>query len=421
MRRRVDVEGLGELPVPLQTQTLVVALETRFSGRRWVELRGLASNLLLAVLAGAGDEGLGLARLVLLAVIRGMALVDARMVARFPRLAAWLGATRSGDAGIFTLSRLVARLLALVSPALELLPARQAAPPLLEPTGLVLERFLAANAGLLHQVGTGRAGRIIGVALVLDRRMATRTGSGAGEPALGRPRPAWLRRLEDRPSAGAADLVEDGLRARHAGPFVAELLAGVLAALELTAAYLQANMLRLEVVVGSPLLLPPLGRLLLARATALSALVPPAVELSPAGAEAVRVLDFPLVAGRVGHCPSAPARNVHGLGARRAGASVAFVRAQMTASQNLIAWLVAVRNGVLTRPSWLEGHRVEGRLATRAVGDNIRREGAVSGHFILRVAGIPTGMVSAVECPATHIAAAERALEPLVRAGFWVF
>ena len=168
VRRRVDVKRLGELPVPLQTQTLIVALETRFPGRRRVELRGLTSNLLLAVLARASDEGLGLARLVLLAVVRGMALVGARMVARFPRLAARLGAMRAGDAGIFTVSRLVARLLALVSPALELLPARQAAPPLLEPTGLVLECFLAANAGFLHQVGTRRTRRIIGVALVLN-------------------------------------------------------------------------------------------------------------------------------------------------------------------------------------------------------------------------------------------------------------
>ncbi len=140
---------------------------------------------------------------------------------------------------------------------------------------------------------------------------------------------------------------------------MAELLASVLAALELTAAYLQANMLRLEVLVGRPLLLPPLGRLLLARAAAFSTLVPSTVELSPADAEAVRVLDVPLVASRVGHCPSAPARNVHGLGARRAGTGMAFVQAQMTASQNLIAWLVAVWDGFLTRPSWLEGYQLK--------------------------------------------------------------
>ena len=145
---------------------------------------------------------------------------------------------RASNASIFTLARLVARLPAFMNSALELLPTRQTTPALLEPAGLVLQHFLAADAGLLHQEGALGAGCVVGVTLVLHRRMATWAGSRAEEPALWRPRPAGLGWLKNGPPAGAADLVEDGLRARHAGPLVAKLLARVLAALELAAAYL---------------------------------------------------------------------------------------------------------------------------------------------------------------------------------------
>ena len=111
---------------------------------------------------------------------------------------------------------------------------------------------------------------------------------------------------------------------------------------------MQADMLRLVVFGGISLLLSPLRCLLFAGAAALSAFVSSAVKLSFANAEAVRVRNAPLMARRPGRCPAAAARYVDVLGARRARASVAFVRAQMTTSQNLIAWLVAVRDGVLT-------------------------------------------------------------------------
>jgi hypothetical protein len=166
-------------------------------------------------------------------------------------------------------------------------------------------------------------------------------------------------------------------------------------------------MLRLVVFDGIPLLLPPLRGLLLAGTAAVSAFVSSAVKLSFADAEAVRVNNAPLMARRPGRCPAATARYVDVLAARRAGASVAFVRAQMTTSQNLIAGLVAVRDRILTRLPWFHGHRIERSLAARAVGDNVWREGAVGGRFILGVTWFLAGVVPAVECPATDIVAAE--------------
>jgi hypothetical protein len=83
----VDVQCLSELSVPLQTETFVVAFESRLSVGRGVEPRRLTPNLLFPVLAGASDECLGLARLVLLAGIGRVALVSACVFARFPDLA----------------------------------------------------------------------------------------------------------------------------------------------------------------------------------------------------------------------------------------------------------------------------------------------------------------------------------------------
>lgn len=88
---------------------------------------------------------------------------------------------------------------------------------------------------------------------------------------------------------------------------MAELLAGMLTALELAAAYLQANMLRFVVLVDTAFLLPPLGRSLLSRATALSALMSSAVELGSANAETLRMRDVALVTSRPSLRPSAPA------------------------------------------------------------------------------------------------------------------
>jgi hypothetical protein len=92
VRAGVDVECLGELAVPLETETFVVAFERRLSVRRRVEPRRLAANLLFPVLARASNECLGLARLVLLAGVGCVALISACVLARFPDLATGLRA-----------------------------------------------------------------------------------------------------------------------------------------------------------------------------------------------------------------------------------------------------------------------------------------------------------------------------------------
>lgn len=92
VRAGVDVQSFGELPVSLEPSTFVVAGKGRFSGRRRGELRSLASDLLLAVLARAGNECLGLARFVLFTGVGRVALVDARVLAGFSYLATGLRA-----------------------------------------------------------------------------------------------------------------------------------------------------------------------------------------------------------------------------------------------------------------------------------------------------------------------------------------
>lgn len=115
---RVDVQGLGEAAVALEDETLVVALERSVTGRPRVGARGEALGLLLAPLAGAGDEGLGEAGLVLLAEGWGVALLDADVVAGFPDLAAGLAAVRARDADVLALAGPVAQFFAFVSSAL---------------------------------------------------------------------------------------------------------------------------------------------------------------------------------------------------------------------------------------------------------------------------------------------------------------
>lgn len=206
---RVDVERVSEAPVALQTETLVVAFQCIARGR-WVGPGSLTADLLLAVLAGAGDEGLALARLVLAARVRCVARVGAGVVAGLADLAARLGAVRTCDADVLALARPVAEFAALVGAALEFLAARESAGCAVEPTGLVLERFLSTDAGLFDEEGTFGARDIVRVALVGNSWVTAELRSGAVEAAFGRPCPARLGRLEDCSSAGAANLVEDG-------------------------------------------------------------------------------------------------------------------------------------------------------------------------------------------------------------------
>lgn len=167
------------------------------------------------MLARARDERLALARLVLVARVGCVARVGAGVVAGLADFAAGLRAVRARDGGVFALARPMTQFATLVGAALELLTAGHAAGGRVEPAGLVLEKFLAANAGLLDEEGALGAGNVVGVALVGDDRVAARTGSGAIEAALGWPCSAGLGWLKDRSAAGTADFVEDSFQARR--------------------------------------------------------------------------------------------------------------------------------------------------------------------------------------------------------------
>jgi len=354
MGRRVDFKSRSQLMVALQTETFVVALQGRLGRRPRVESRGLATDLLLAILAGTSDECLRLAGLVLLAGIRGVALLCASVLARFADFTTWLQAVCPGDPYVFALPGSVAVFLALMSAALERLAARQATSGLFEPARLVLQDLLSTNARLLHQKGALWARYIIRVTLVLNTGMSASASPVALKPALRWPAAAGLWRGEDGTPASATDLVENGFGARRAWTPMAQLLASVVAALELTSAHLDADVFSLVVFIdSSTLLLSSLSSLFLSRAAPLSALVSTTVELSLANAEAQGMLDGSLVTNRLGCRSSTPAGHIDDLGAETTRARVAPLFARVTARKNLVARLLAVWYRILARLSRL--------------------------------------------------------------------
>lgn len=81
------------------------------------------------------------------------------------------------------------------------------------PAGLVLEGFLAADAGLFHKKWALWARLVVFVASVLDLGMAAGLWASAIKVAGWRASSTWLRRMKSRSTAGAADFVEYSLQA----------------------------------------------------------------------------------------------------------------------------------------------------------------------------------------------------------------
>lgn len=128
--------------------------------------------------------------------------------------------------------------------------------------------------------------------------MTTWLAPSTRESALGRPRSAWLWRIEYGAPTIAADLVKDSFNTGRALTLVAELLTRVLTTLQCTATNLETDMFCFVVLVRPAIFLfPSLCGLLLARATTLAAFVSAAVQLDLANPEAHRMLDRALVAG----------------------------------------------------------------------------------------------------------------------------
>lgn len=250
---------------------------------------------------------------------------------------------------------------------------------------------------------------------MLDARMATPSRLPTLEAALGRPHATRLGWLKDGTPAGTADLIENGFWAGATGAPVTQLLASMFAALELTTANLKADVLGFKVVVGTSLLPPSLGGLLLARTAMLAAFVSATVELGLAGAKAHRGFCLSLVTDASCGRPATSACDVDVLEAWSTVACVALVETQMPTGKRLVAGLVAMGNIILTRLPWPCCDLRQRRIATWAVGHHIRRKGTVGRLLVLRVTGFLAGVITTVEPSATDAAADKRSLEPRVR------
>lgn len=167
----VDVQSECKFPVPLQACAFVIAGQG-LSIVSFTVLRSAAFHLLLLSLAVASNEYLALAWFVLLAWEWGVASIfDVRMTTNFLLLPTRLLARLAMS--IFTLSRCMARLQAIMRATLELLPTYFSAANIRKPTLLILQSLLATHAPLLHKKRTLGASFIVLMAVVRNNRMAT--------------------------------------------------------------------------------------------------------------------------------------------------------------------------------------------------------------------------------------------------------
>lgn len=319
---------------------------------------------------------------------------------------------RAGNISVFTFARTVTLLSTCVSAALELLTTRQTAASPLEPARPVLHPLLAADARLLYQERTLGTVDIVRMAVVLHRGVSAGRCSSAVEAALRGPGSARLRGLQDSPAAGTADLLEDGFEAAWAGPSMANLRTLVSSTLQCPAAYAEADVFRLNLIRSLLLsMLPPsslsLHCLLLPCTAALSTLVATAVELGLADLETHRSRDLSLMAEGLAHSTGASTGNILLLEACVTRTGMTRIHAPVTARKNLVADLLAVRNLVLTRLSWLVEELFQRCFATRTVKDNIWSRWAVCRHFVLRMASLLTIVQTTIVFPPTSRSAVE--------------
>lgn len=133
---------------------------------------------------------------------------------------------------ILTLSCSVARLSTCVTTTFERLTADQAAKNICTPAWLVLEYLLCAEARLLRQEWTFRTLFFFGVATVCHLGMAASLPSLTREITGRWSRTTWQWGLEDCSATVAGNVVKDSFFTRGAGPFMTEVGAAVVPALE---------------------------------------------------------------------------------------------------------------------------------------------------------------------------------------------
>lgn len=228
----------------------------------------------------------------------------------------------------------MAQFLAAMQSALQLLPANPPAMCLLEVARLAVNLFLATSAPFLNQERALGAGYVSSVTVVLDGRMSTAGPSETVETAVWRPGTARLRGVKDCPAAVATDFGEDGFWAVGTWATVADLLALVTAALQLSTACLDANVLCFDrcyftgkLMLSSSCL--SLSSLLFACTAVLSALVTTAAQVGLANSHTHGALNIALMADAPRACPATYASNLYSLVAESTISGMALGGAQV--------------------------------------------------------------------------------------------
>lgn len=242
----IDIECQSKLAIALETCTLLIALQ-RLLTVAFAGLRGVTLSFLFDPLTVAGNDDLVLTRPFFFAQLREVARCHVRMTTdtQFP--------AASLLAGFLALTTAVALLLALVNTALQCTTTDLAAANFTEPTRLIFDNVLAAQARLGRQV------RALGAIFLVTVTVVTYLGVPAAlrpptrKAAWRRPSTTRKRRLQHSPTAIATDLVEDGISTSTTRTFVTELLAAMLwiAAFQLATARAGANVLCLKIVSRS--------------------------------------------------------------------------------------------------------------------------------------------------------------------------
>ena len=237
---------------------------------------------------------------------------------------------------IFTFSWAMTTLLARMDSALQALLADLSTGDGCRPAGLVLEHLLTTHTCLLNEVRTFWTGLLVAVAVVLSLWMT----AGLWPPTLVRarwwPRTAWLRRVEDRACAITSDFLKYRLSAASASSSVAQILTEMfwITTCQRLATGASTDVLCFKILLlsGSVSLRLLLScethrGVLLTWTTALTALVAPAVQESPADTHTLWPLFHALVADSSRGGPSTAAVDGDNL---ETWVAVAFVALHLT-------------------------------------------------------------------------------------------
>lgn len=228
VRFRVDIERQCKLSITLQSCTLIVTAET-LPGIAFARLGRVTLHLLFQMLTVAGNEDLVQTWLVFLASRRSVTLFLTRMTTCLLRLAASLLACRTG---LFAFTRSVTLFATEVGTTFELLPTGFATSGVLEPARLILQQLFPTHTRLGYQVRTFGTWDVISVAIVWYGWMPARFWTLAIKSAWWWFGSAWQWRLKCRPRTMATELLEYSFSTAAAWSFMAELRAGMVAALQ---------------------------------------------------------------------------------------------------------------------------------------------------------------------------------------------